>query len=352
MPTHPPPEKRLKVLLAGYGHLGLAILEGLLENVDCCEIVGVYRWVSTARGMEYWDPVEAEFQRKVAACQLSDIICPGMNHYEFTAILGKLKPDVVLIGSWGEILKPHLLEQEGRPLFINCHPSKLPAHRGANPYSSAILAGETESGVTFHKVAPQIDAGPILKQVAIRIDEHETGETLRYKCVMEARQLVGEVIAHLSRHVCEGAPLDWIEQDPQRQSYFPPLRHQDGLIPWDEEASDIFRRCRALYPWVMSHSFLGGKREVWFFSPRFVPVQLVPSQPPGTIVSMKRGVLTVALSGDWVLEVPAWQFVGKRGPLPFWLSRLLGALWFRPGRQFRNPVGQTATTVALEACGM
>jgi methionyl-tRNA formyltransferase len=337
-PIPPPPDaRRLKVLLAGYGHLGLAILQGLLDCKARCDIVGVYRWVSTANGNDYWDHIEADFKALVDVQSLQDLVCPGMNHYEFTGILQSLKPDVVLVGSWGEILKPHLLKRS-HPLFINCHPSKLPAHRGANPYASAILADEKESGVTFHQMVPKIDAGPILYQRIIPLDEHETGETLRLKCANLARQMTTEVVERLAAHFVDGLALDLQEQDTTLQSYYPPPRAGDALICWEKSAVDLYRQCRALYPWMSCYSYLEGRREVRLYSPRFVSIASPTQQhEAGTILSFHRGILTIALSQpEWVLEVPFWQFVGKMGPLPFWLSRLLGYFYFKPGKRFRS----------------
>lgn len=333
------PAGRLRVLLCGYGHLGLALLQGMLQSADICDVVGVYRWASHPEGGRDWEPVEQLFTQTVKQSGLLDIQCPGMNTYEFTVLLEKLKPHVVLVGSWGEILKGHLLERNDC-LLINCHPSKLPAHRGANPYASVILAQETETGVTFHRMAKKIDAGAILLQQSIALTEHDTGESVRNKCTAIAFEATRALLESLHAHLYKGAELTETEQDAAQSSYHSLLKPEDGLVAWESSATDIYRQCRALYPWISAHSFLEGRRLVWFFSPRFVPrpqhlQQFHQSVAPGTILAFQKEGLTVALADtDWVLELPAYQLAGW----PMWLSRLLAPLFFRVGQRFRNRV--------------
>jgi methionyl-tRNA formyltransferase len=337
MPPLHPEKRRLKILLAGYGHLGIAVLQGLLACSDACEVVGVYRWVSTAKGADFWEPLEKNFQQLVTDHALPDIVCPGMNHYQFATVLEKFKPDVVLTASWGDILKPHLLGKE-QPLFLNCHPSKLPAHRGANPYASVILAGETETGVTFHKMVPEIDAGPIVLQGTIPLSEHETGETLRTKCAEQAKALTGDLVTCLNAHCLQDVPLGLVEQNVLQKSYYPRLKSEDGQIDWEKSAYETYRHSRAMFPWIACYSYLEGRQKIHLYSPRFVPVQpRTDMLEAGTILSFKHGVLTIALSEpEWVLECPIYQAIGKIGLWPLWVCRLMAPLWFKPGKRFMN----------------
>lgn len=329
--------RRLKLLLCGYGHLALSILKASLKCADVCEVVGVFRWASKLGETRFWEPVENILKNTVQAHGIPDLVCPGMNHYEFSTILERYQPDVVLVASWGEILKPHLLERSDT-LFVNCHPSKLPAHRGANPYASVILADEKETGVTFHLMVPEIDAGPIILQETCELTEHETGDSLRQKCGDVAARMTPILLKKLAAHCIDGAPLETKVQDPSQQSYYPPLKPESGLIPWELDAKGVYRHCRAMFPWNVCYSYLEGRRMVRLFSPHFMPVPQPNPQPVpgGTILAYRRGILTIALSDPyWVMEVPAFQMVGREGGAwPLWLSRLVAPLWFKPGKRF------------------
>jgi methionyl-tRNA formyltransferase len=285
--------------------------------------------------------VEGTFQQTVEMAGILDIQCPGVNSFEFTALLNKLKPDVVLVGAWGEILKKHLLEYPG-VLFINCHPSKLPAHRGANPYASVLRAGERESGLTFHRVAPRIDAGAILLQQAFPVDPWtDNGMTIRDRSVAVAYQLVKDLMARLAAHILDGWPLEEIEQDLSRHSYYPPLKPEDGLLDWEQPVAALDVQYRSLFPWVACYSFLQGRRTVMFYDPRFLerPAALPADKPAGTILACEKGLITIALSDPkWVMQVSLYQIGGGKAFLPPWLAKWMAPILLRPGRRFMDAV--------------
>lgn len=333
--------RKLRILLCGYGHLGLAILQGLVACLDICEIVGVYRWTSRPGGAAFWEPVEDDFKRLVSQAGLRDIQCLGMNSFEFTQLVGELGPDVVLVGSWGEILKPHILDLPGL-LLVNCHPSRLPAHRGANPYASVILHGESETGVTFHRMAPKIDAGAILLQRAVPLDAYENGDTVRAKCAATAQDMVKDLVAALAEHLLQNAPLHALEQDHSQQSYYGQLKQEQGQLEWTDTPHMLSRQIRALYPWIVCYSFLEGKQAVLFFDPAFVEIEssLSQGQRPGTILSYRKGAVQIALSEEGrALQVSSYRIAANaRFFLPGWLARCLAPLILRPGKRFFTPV--------------
>lgn len=338
-PTPPPrPDRKLRILLCGYGHLGLALLRGLWERGADCEIVGVFRWSSRPGGKGYWEPIEETFQQEVRQFGLREIQCKGLNAYEFTVILQDLKPDVLLVGSWGEIIKPHLIDLPGL-LLINCHPSKLPAHRGANPYSSVILQNESETGVTFHRVAPTIDSGAIILQRAVPLEDTESGATVRDKCASVAYEMVAELLGRLRGYILDAEPLGEIEQDHSLKSYYPQLKPKDGELDWNWGVDAMCRHMRALFPWIACSSYLEGKHHMMFYDPQFVPRQNLNETlpPPGTILAFESGKIRVALADfERELLVSAYQFASGQRFWPMWLTRLLAPFLLRPGKRFMD----------------
>jgi methionyl-tRNA formyltransferase len=336
-----PRSGRVRILLCGYGHLGLAILDGLLACAEDCEVVGVFRWSSRAGSHSFWEPVEGLFQKRVAEMNLVDIRCQGMNSYEFAELLQQLQPDVVLVGSWGEILRPHLLD-EAEPLIINCHPSKLPAHRGANPYSSVIREGETETGVTFHRMAPKIDAGAIILQRAFPLTADMDGAIVRDQCAATAQEMIPDLVQILKTHILHDSPLPEAEQNHAEHSYFPQLKPEDGAIHWENSLDRVHQKMRALFPWIASYSMLQGHRIVLFYDPHFVQGD-PQGKAPGTILNFRRGVIQIALADPHrVLEVSAYQFARLLGPKtnaywPVWLCRWLAPFILVPGHRFVTP---------------
>ncbi len=242
----------LKVLVMGYGYLAEGLLSGVLQACQdkkhAIELIGFFPWTATAKGRHYSDAGHHRCMRLAKQACVPLIEYPSVNEYSFSAYLQQAQPDIVLVGSWGEILKPHLVktdEHQATPQFINCHPALLPAHRGANPYASCIIEGETQSGVTFHVITEAIDAGAIYVQAIVPISDSETGDSLRQKCSDKARELVPELLAG----VIEGTLLPK-NQDESQSSYYPLLHRALGQLDFTKPPADLERLLRALTPWM------------------------------------------------------------------------------------------------------
>ncbi len=120
-----------RIVLVGQGAMGCAVMEGLLAAPEC-QIVGVFCWSSTKAGKSYGnDTEEMRWKKQIQQEGLHQIECTSVNSFEFVRVLESLKPDWVLLATWGEIVKGHLLKMENIE-WVNCHPSYLPAYRGAD----------------------------------------------------------------------------------------------------------------------------------------------------------------------------------------------------------------------------
>jgi len=251
----------VKIILCGYGPLGLALLKGLLKAQDqgLCQIVGVFRWSDALRQNSYKLPefflesAEAEIAKLCSEHQLHKLQGKGLNSYAFMTELLHLKPDMVLIGSWGEKLKAHLLN-DTKALFINCHPSLLPAHRGPNPYASVILNNETETGVTFHRMSEIIDAGPIILQSRLPVYPDDDGGSIRERCSEVAQSLIPELLSLVTPTRMVGTALKEKIQDKAIASYFSALSADDARINWTVSPHELSRILRARFPWAMAYT--------------------------------------------------------------------------------------------------
>src|SRR5262245_510426 len=106
---------------------------------------------------------------------------------EFVEQLRELAPDVIVVASYGEILKSDLLALPRHGCF-NVHASLLPRHRGASPIQAAILAGDEETGVSIQRMVLALDEGDVLLEERTRIEPHENaGELLARLAQLGAR---------------------------------------------------------------------------------------------------------------------------------------------------------------------
>ncbi len=89
-------------------------------------------------------------------------------------------PDLIVVAAFGQILKPDVLSLPPRGC-INVHASLLPRWRGAAPIQAAILAGDSQTGVTIMKMDQGVDTGAIIHQHTIKIEDDDTAGSLSEK---------------------------------------------------------------------------------------------------------------------------------------------------------------------------
>ncbi len=119
----------------------------------------------------------------------------GEQHY-IASILA-CQPDLIVLAGFMRVLKPRfLLQFEGR--VINLHPSLLPAFPGLDGIGQAFRRGVKITGCTVHEVTLEVDAGPILDQAAVRVEEGDTLESLASRVHAAEHALLPAVIARLS----------------------------------------------------------------------------------------------------------------------------------------------------------
>ncbi len=340
---HNPPTskngKRPRVLLLGYGCLAFSLLKGLLKSQTKgdCTISGVFQWSSRSKSRDTVDKHERLLSKLVKTEGLTKVVCDSVNGYAFTEILEKLEPDYLLFGSWGEIVKPHLLNQKEIGI-INCHPALLPAHRGPNPYTSAITSGEAESGITFHWMTPSIDAGPILLKKSVPITPEDTGGSLRDKCGDIAQGGAIELMAML----IEDRNLPGKIQDKKKASYFPAIELEDGNVHWKNPVTTVVDQARGLQPWLDSFSFLKtplsflGNQPTMVLIRKITHAKVKPSQVlAGTILRYNGQHIEVASSNpEECFVLSEFSFYFMFFYLPIGCSQILGRLFLKPGKTF------------------
>ena len=159
------------------------------------------------------------------------------------AELAALKPEVVIVMAYGQILKRPVLGLPEKAI-INLHASLLPKYRGAACIQAAIDAGDAETGVTAIHVVPKLDAGDMIHARAIPIADQDTGGSMHDKIAALAPDVLIETLAMLADG---SAPR--IAQDPARVTHIGKLTRDDGRIDWTRPAAEIERRIRAYDPW-------------------------------------------------------------------------------------------------------
>lgn len=159
-------------------------------------------------------------------------------------------PDFLIVVAYGKILKRHILELP-RIAPINVHGSLLPRWRGASPVEHAILAGDTESGISVQVMAEELDAGDILAESKIAIEPRWTAPVMREKLSKMAAMLLVDTLKR---------PLKPVPQPSEGVTFCTKLSREDGIVnPCDTSAVEIDRKVRALVPWPGVTMKINGK---------------------------------------------------------------------------------------------
>lgn len=306
----------MRIALAGSGGLAHGILRALLDSHH--EVVALvqngrtYRGVpgSLKLGLLRAFPLESSVTGLCVRRRVPIVFIDKMNDAEL-APLRALQPDLLLVAGFSIILKRPILDLP-RVGCVNVHTSLLPRHRGPNPFSAVVLAGERESGVTFHIIDEGIDTGAVVDQYAFEVTPKDTAMSVHHKGSKVAAEKVLGVIDTIARDGLRGTP-----QDETLATYDQRLSHEACRIDWTRSAEELhrlFRGCRPfMIPWF---DWREGRVFVTIIKPDDTPVDA----PPGMVME-NRPRLRIATGKGSVVVVSAYT---KRFPW-LWPSR-----WNRP----------------------
>ena len=166
----------------------------------------------------------------------------------------KLKPDVVIVVAYGQIL-PEKLLKIGKILFINIHASLLPKWRGAAPIQRAIMNMDHESGISIMKIVPKLDSGPVLLKSKIKIFQDTTYEELAKKMSKLGSKLILDALKLL-----EEKQAIFIEQDESEVSYAKKIQKSECKINWNKNANEVIAKINALNSNLGSWFEINGNR--------------------------------------------------------------------------------------------
>lgn len=234
---------------------------------------------------------------------------------EFVEQLRELKPDIVVVVAFGQILTKEVLEV---PKYgcINVHASLLPMYRGAAPIQYVILNGEKETGVTTMFMDEGLDTGDMLLKTVVPITADETGGTLHDKLSAAGAELLIRTLEQM-----EAGTLQRIPQTGET-CYVGTLKKSMGEMDWSRPAEELERQVRGLNPWPSAYTFLNGKTlKIW--KAEVLHTEAVSSQEAeepealadrkscGSVIVISRDSIQVQ-TGDGILAIRELQLEGKK----------------------------------------
>lgn len=241
-----------------------------------------------------------------------------INDPEATAAVASLRPDLLVVCDYGQILAPAALA--AAPLGgVNLHGSLLPRHRGAAPVQWTILEGDPLAGVSVIHMTPALDAGNVIVARAVPVEPRETAAELEARLAELGAGAVLEAIERLQAATAAGQPVTAVgtPQEQAKATRAPRLAKADGIVDWSWPAARIERLRRALEPWPRTTTFFtraDGERQRLVLA----DVQVAPAAAaaaaaaPGTVTSTAADRLVVACGDGTALEIVRLVPEGRR----------------------------------------
>ncbi len=235
-------------VLFAYHEMGYACMEQLLAMG--APIVALFTHQDDPREQVWWRSCVELAQRHSIP-----IHTPEQIDDSWMVRIEALKPAVIYSVYYRHLLPVRLLGL-ARLGAYNLHGSLLPAYRGRAPVNWMLVNGEREAGVTLHHMVARADAGDIVAQRAVPIDDSDTALTLYRKLVPAA----AEVIREFHPLIVSGrAPRR--AQDLSKGSYYGRRRPEDGRIDWRWPARRIFNLVRAVtHPYPGAFCYVDGRK--------------------------------------------------------------------------------------------
>jgi methionyl-tRNA formyltransferase len=239
--------KDLKVVYMGTPNFSVPTLEMLIEETN---VIGVVTQEDKEVGRK-----RVLTPSPVKECALKHnikVLTPHKIREEYQDIID-LDPDIIITCAYGQIVPKELLDF---PYYgcINIHGSILPEYRGASPIQSAIMNGDTETGITIMYMDEQMDTGNIINMDKIDIDITDTYGTLSDKLSIVGKNLLLKTLPKII------ADDNWnIKQDDGAATYTKKITREQERLDFSKTKKEVYDYIRALNPSPLANILLNGE---------------------------------------------------------------------------------------------
>jgi methionyl-tRNA formyltransferase len=233
-------DRALRLVFMGSPAFALPALRALLDAGH--EVLCVYAQPPRPAGRGH-RPQRAPVHVLAEASGLPVRTPASLKSPEEQAAFAALAADAAVVAAYGLILPRPVLAAPRLGCF-NIHSSLLPRWRGAAPIQRAILAGDTETGVTIMQMDPGLDTGPIVIQRHVPITAQTTAAGLHHTLAMLGAELIVEALDGIASGALTPKP-----QPPEGVTYAAKLERGEGHLDWSRPAATLERAVRALVPW-------------------------------------------------------------------------------------------------------
>lgn len=290
----------MKTIFMGTPDFAIPSLEKVFEKTDLKLIFTKEDKVNSRGNKIIFSPV-----KQFGLDNNVEIIQPSrLKNEEVISKIKEINPDLIVVVAYGKIIPNEIIEIPKYGI-INVHSSLLPKYRGASPIHSAILNGDTESGVSIMYIEEELDAGDVILQEKCEISKDDTLGTLH-----DRLKELGAVGLEKALELIENGEVVATKQDESKVSFVKPISKEETKINWSDEKEKIYNQVRGLNPFPTAFT-VNEKDEII----KIYKTEKVEKEYDGEygevveIINKKGPVVKVGNGGLILLEV---KFQGKK----------------------------------------
>lgn len=280
----------MKTVVFAYHDMGCTGIQALLDAGY--DIAAIFTHADAPGENHFFQSVA-----RMAAEREIPVYAPDdVNHPLWIERIRELAPDVIFSCYYRNLICQDILALPAKGAF-NLHGSLLPKYRGRAPLNWVLANGETETGVTLHRMTQRADAGGIVAQERVAIDPNDTALTLHHKLCATARSLLLECLPQIKA----GTFTERAQSEADATS-FGRRTPEDGCLHWEKPAAELHNLVRAVSdPWPGAFSYVGTNKFIVWKSR--VRTDVAPARP-GTVLSVSPLLVACA---DGALEIITGQ---------------------------------------------
>jgi len=217
--------------------------------------------------------------------------------------LKQLQADLIITAAYGQFLPTSFLES-AKVAAINVHGSLLPKYRGGAPIQWSLLNGDQETGITIMYMVKGMDAGDIISQETLPIEENDDNGSLFEKMAIVGRELLLDTVPKIL-----AGDIQPIKQDPDKVVFSPNISKEQEHIDFSKTAEQVHNQIRALSPdpgaWIM----LDGQRTKMYMTD---VVKIDSDQAVGTVYDLGKKKLVIVAGDGQGVSIKKIQPAGKK----------------------------------------
>ena len=233
--------KNPRIVFMGAGIFAVPILEALANSHDLTLAVAVTQPDRAAGRKRMLTPTPLGRYADEAGIPCERV--QSVNTPEFLDHVAALEPDMIVVVSFGQILREPILNLPSLGC-LNVHASLLPKYRGASPITTCVLNGDEITGVTFMQMERGLDSGPIYEMHRMPVPSGITAEELERQLSEMAGNRICECVGRIARGEIVPRP-----QPEDGVTVAVKIRKSDGFVVWKEDAAVLERKVRAYHNW-------------------------------------------------------------------------------------------------------